>query len=159
MVLPPDQDRTNARVPPPLIFFVFLGIAGVLEYGVGFNYPRGSLGLRCAVALIVFIFSGYLALHAFVVLKKRGTFIDPNKPTTQIVEDGPFRFSRNPMYLSLVLVLLALSVLFLSLWFFLSAICLWLVFDRIAIAAEEVYLEQKFGSHYTAYKTRVRRWI
>jgi protein-S-isoprenylcysteine O-methyltransferase Ste14 len=159
IVLPPDQDHTNVRVPPPLIFFVFLGIASVFEYGVGFSYPRGSLGLRCAVALIVFIFSGYLALHAFVVLKKRGTFIDPNKPTKQIVEDGPFKFSRNPMYLSLVLVLFGLSVLFLSIWFLLSAIGLWLMFDRFAIALEEVYLQQKFGDRYTEYKARVRRWI
>jgi protein-S-isoprenylcysteine O-methyltransferase Ste14 len=159
MDLPPDQDRPKVRIPPPLIFFAFLCVAGGLEFGIGLDHPRGPIGARSSIALLVLFFSGYLALHAFVVLKKRETFIDPNKPTTQIVEDGPFKFSRNPMYLSLVLVLLALSVLFLSLWFFLSAICLWLVFDRIAIAAEEVYLEQKFGSRYTAYKTRVCRWI
>jgi protein-S-isoprenylcysteine O-methyltransferase Ste14 len=159
MDLPSTQDRPNVRVPPPLIFFAFLGIAGVLEYGVGLNYPRGPFVIRCAIALVVFIFSGYLALHAFVVLKKRGTFIDPNKPTTQIVEDAPFRFSRNPMYLSLLLVLLALSVLFLSIWFLLSAIGLWRVFDRIAVAPEEEYLEQKFGDRYTEYQSRVRRWI
>jgi protein-S-isoprenylcysteine O-methyltransferase Ste14 len=159
MDLPPDQDRPNVRTPPPLIFFLMLGVASLLEYGVGFSYPRGSLGLRCAVALIVFIFSGYLALHAFVVLKKQGTFIDPNKPTTQIAEDGPFKFSRNPMYLSLVLVLFGLSLLFLSIWFLLSAIGLWLVFDRFAVAPEEVYLQQKFGDRYTAYTSRVRRWF
>jgi protein-S-isoprenylcysteine O-methyltransferase Ste14 len=159
MDLPPNQDRPNVRIPPPLIFFALLGIAGVLESGAGLNYPRGPLVIRCAIALVVFIFSGYLALHAFVVLKKHGTFIDPNKPTTQIVEDGPFRFSRNPMYLSLVLVLFGLSVLFLSIWFLFSAAVLWLVFDRIAVAPEEVYLEQKFGDRYTEYKSRVRRWI
>lgn len=159
MDLPPDRDRPNVRVPPPLIFFAFAGIAGVLEYGVGLNHSRGPFVIRCAIALIVFIFSGYLALHAFVVLKKRGTFIDPNRPTTQIVEDGPFRFSRNPMYLSLLLVLLGLAVLFLSIWFSLSAIGLWWVFDRIAVAPEEEYLEHKFGSRYTEYRSRVRRWI
>ena len=159
MDLPPDQDRPNVRIPPPLIFFAFIGIAGVLEYGVGLSYPRGPFVIRCVIALVVFIFSGYLALHAFVVLKKRGTFIDPNRPTTQIVEDGPFRFSRNPMYLSLVLVLFGLFVLFLSIWFLLATAVVWLVFDRIAVLPEEVYLEKKFGDRYTAYKSRVRKWI
>ncbi|MGD9080005.1 MAG: isoprenylcysteine carboxylmethyltransferase family protein [Desulfobacterales bacterium] len=159
MNLPPDQDHPNVKVPPPLIFFALLGISGMLENWVGLNYPRGPFVIRCAIALIVFIFSGYLALHAFVVLRKRETFIDPNRSTTQIVEDGPFRFSRNPMYLSLILVLFGFSVLFLSIWFFFSAIGLWLLFDRIAVAPEEVYLEKKFGSRYTTYKTRVRRWI
>jgi protein-S-isoprenylcysteine O-methyltransferase Ste14 len=63
------------------------------------------------------------------------------------------------MYLSLVLVLFALSVLLLSLWFFLSAISLWLLFDRVAVAAEELYLEQKFGNRYVEYKSKARRWI
>jgi protein-S-isoprenylcysteine O-methyltransferase Ste14 len=109
--------------------------------------------------MIVFVLSGYLALHAFVLLKKRGTFINPNRPTTQIVDDGPFSVSRNPMYLSLVVALLGLSILFLSIWFFLSAIALWLVFDRFAVAPEELYLQQKFGDRYTDYKLKVRRWI
>ncbi|MGD8262652.1 MAG: isoprenylcysteine carboxylmethyltransferase family protein [Desulfobacterales bacterium] len=159
MDLPPAQDCPDVRISPPLVFFALLGIASVLEYWFGLNYPKGPLGLRISISLIMFAFSGYLALHAFVVLKKRGTYIDPNRPTTQIVEEGPFKFSRNPMYLSLVLVLFALSVLLLSLWFFLSAISLWLLFDRVAVAAEELYLEQKFGNRYVEYKSKARRWI
>lgn len=85
MDLSPDQDRPNVRIPPPLVFFALLGIAGTLEYGFGSNYPGQPLGLRSLIALAVFLFSGYLALHAFVVLKKQGTFIDTNRPTTQIV--------------------------------------------------------------------------
>ena len=154
-----SRDRPNVRIPPPLIFFAFLCIAVALEHWFGFDYPRGSLRLRNVAALPVFIISGYLALHAFVVLKRRGTNIDPNKPTIKIVEDGPFRFSRNPMYLSLVLVLLALSILFLSIWYLLSAVSLWLVLDRLAAVPEESYLERKFGERYVDYKSRVRRWI
>jgi protein-S-isoprenylcysteine O-methyltransferase Ste14 len=75
------------------------------------------------------------------------------------VDEGPFKFSRNPMYLSLVVLLIALSILFLSIWFFLSSVVLCLVLDRFAVAPEEVYLAQKFGDRYVEYKTRVRRWI
>jgi len=112
---------------------------------LGSNYPRGPFVIWCAIALIVLIFSGYFALHAFVVLKKRETFIDANRPTTQIVEEGPFRFPRNPMYLSLVLILFGFSVLFFSIWFLLAAAFLRMVFDRIAVPVEEMYLAQKFG--------------
>jgi protein-S-isoprenylcysteine O-methyltransferase Ste14 len=63
------------------------------------------------------------------------------------------------MYLSLVLLLLALSFYLPSIWFFLSAFGLWLILDRIAVAPEESYLERKFGDRYVEYKSRVRRWI
>jgi protein-S-isoprenylcysteine O-methyltransferase Ste14 len=153
------QDHPSVRVPPPLIFFAFLGIASALEYWWGLDHPKGPIEFRACIALFLFGFSGYLALHAVLVLKQGGTFINPGKPTQKIVDTGPFRFSRHPMYMSLVLILLALSFLFLSIWFFLSALGLWLTVDRIAVVPEELYLEQKFGDRYTAYKSRVRRWI
>ena len=159
MELPPHQDHPNVSIPPPLIFFALLSIASVLEYWFSIDYQKGPLVLRAAIALILFMFSGYLALNAFTALKKRGTFVDPSKPSTQIVDEGPFRFSRNPMYLSLVVFLIALAVLFLSIWFFLSAVVLWLLLDRLAVTPEEAYLTQKFGDRYVEYKSRVRRWI
>jgi protein-S-isoprenylcysteine O-methyltransferase Ste14 len=63
------------------------------------------------------------------------------------------------MYLSLVLVLLALSVYFLSPVFLSSALGLWLVLDRIAVAPEESYLEEKFGETYSDYRRKAHRWI
>jgi protein-S-isoprenylcysteine O-methyltransferase Ste14 len=159
MNLPTEPDRPAVRVPPPLVFLVLLMIASVLEYRFGFEYPKGPFTLRASVALILFLFAGYSALHSVVVLKKGGTFVDPGRPTTQIVDAGPFHFSRNPMYLSLVLVLLALSILLFSIWFLFFAAVLWAVIDRIAVVPEEVYLEQKFGNRYREYKKRVRRWL
>jgi protein-S-isoprenylcysteine O-methyltransferase Ste14 len=154
-----NQDHAEVRIPPPLIFLALFCIAAALEYGAAFQHCKGPFSIRLSIAVIVLIFSVYLVLHAFVVLKKRGTYIDPKKPTTQIVEEGSFKFSRNPMYLSLVLVLVGAAVLFFSIWFLFSAVLLWLVLDRTAVAPEEAYLELKFGDRYTAYKTRVRKWI
>ncbi|MFH1726089.1 MAG: isoprenylcysteine carboxylmethyltransferase family protein [Elusimicrobiota bacterium] len=159
MAKAPLQDSAGIRVPPPLIFFAFLLVAGALEYWLALDYSRGPFIPRIAVALIALAVSGYLALHAFVVLKRRGTPVDPGKPTTQIVEEGPFRYSRNPLYLSLVLVPFAFSALFLSIWFFLSSAGLWLAFDRFAVRPEEAYLERKFGDRYAEYKSRVGRWV
>jgi protein-S-isoprenylcysteine O-methyltransferase Ste14 len=154
-----NQDHPQVMIPPPLCFLALLVIAGVFEYGLELDYARGPLAWRAFSALIVTALAGYLALHAVVVLKRRGTFVDPGKPTTRIVDEGPFRISRNPMYLSLVLALLAFSVGFLSLWFLLATAALWRLLDRFAIGPEESYLELKFGAGYLEYKARVPRWI
>jgi protein-S-isoprenylcysteine O-methyltransferase Ste14 len=153
------QDRPGVKVPPPLLFLALLGAAGVLEYGAPFDFPKGPLVWRGLVAVIVALFAGYLALHAVVVLKARGTCVDPGRPTTHIVAEGPFRFSRNPMYLSLLLVLLAIAVVRLSPWFLFAATVLYRLLNRYAVLPEESYLEQKFGERYRQYKCRVRRWI
>jgi len=63
------------------------------------------------------------------------------------------------MYLSLVIILLALAVLFYSIWFLLAALVLKVLLDRVAIQPEEMYLQQKFGNRYAQYMTQVRRWL
>lgn len=153
------DDRPGVRFPPPPVFLVLRAIASVLEYRYGCNHPKGPLELRISLALILSTFSGRLALHAVIVLEKQGAFADTGRPTVTLVDDGPFGFSRNPMYLSLVPVLVGLFVLCMSIWFYLSAVVLLLVVDRTAMAPEELYLERKFGDRYLEYKSRVRKWI
>ena len=154
-----NPDTPKIKIPPPLLFFLSLCVAGLLEYWLEFFNFESLRILRWIVAVLIFGFAGYLALHAVVVLKMSGTHIDPGQPTTTIVDSGPFRVSRNPMYLSLVLILLGLSIWFVSIWFLAATIFLLLVLDRTAVRPEENYLETKFGELYTSYKTRVRRWL
>lgn len=151
-------DRADVRFPPPLLFFAFAGVAGALERWAGLGYPKGPRAARVGAALLVAWLSVYLVLHAVVVLGKRRTAVDYRRSTSVIVEGGPFRFTRNPMYLSLIVLMLALAVLFLSVWFLLATAALWWFLDRIAVQPEERYLERKFGERYLAYKARVRRW-
>lgn len=73
--------------------------------------------------------------------------------------DGPLSYSRNPMYLSWVLVLFALSVMFLSIGYFVAAVGPWVAFDRVVVAPKEACVERKFGERYARYKSRVRRWL
>lgn len=153
------EDRPSVRAMPPVVFLAFLAVAGALEYWCALDHPRGPFGLRGAIALAIFIASGSIAAYAIVAFARAGIYVNPRKPAKQIVEDGPFRFTRNPMYLGLVLVLLSLGVLLLSAWFFLSAIGPWFVLDRFVIVPEEAYLEQKFGDRYLQYRKRARRWI
>ncbi len=154
-----NADSPKIKIPPPLLFFICMGVAGLLEYWFSlFDFENLSI-LSWSVAILIFGFAGYLAIHAVVVLKMSGTHIDPGQTTTTIVTRGPFRISRNPMYLSLVLILLGLSVGFVSIWFFAAAGILLFILDRTAVVPEENYLVKKFSNRYTTYTSRVRRWL
>jgi len=159
MAFKANQDSPTIKIPPPIIFFILLILAGLAEYWFNFFQVTYLHGLIWMVALLMWIFSGYLALHAVVVLKRGGTPIDPSRPTNRIVASGPFKISRNPMYLSLVLIMLGLSVAFLSIWFLLATIILMVTLDRMAVVPEEAYLEAKFGDVYRTYQSSVRRWF
>ncbi len=156
---PASRDRPKVKVMPPLVFVAFLIGAGLLEFGLPAGSGGGWLGLRRLIAWLLLLFAGYLALSSWMMFLKSGTHVDPRKPALKIIEDGPFRISRNPMYLSLVIILAALSILHLSIWFLLSCCGLWLILDRKAVGPEEAYLAEKFGECYKAYRSRVRRWI
>jgi len=87
------------------------------------------------------------------------TSIPTNTPTDAIVTGGPFRFSRNPIYLSMVLLQIGVGVWTKSLWFFVLAAISGALLTWGVILREEQYLEQKFSNGYLSYKSRVRRWI
>jgi protein-S-isoprenylcysteine O-methyltransferase Ste14 len=159
MNLPTSRDRPKVKVMPPLVFFAFLIGAAMLEYWLPVEVSEGLIGLRRLIAGSLLLFAGYLAIHAWLIFLKSGTHVDPRKPALKIIEEGPFRISRNPMYLSLVIIFAALAVLQLSIWFLLSCCGLWFILDRKAVVPEEAYLEAKFGDLYNDYKSRVRRWI
>jgi len=114
----------------------------------------------CLVCGIVFIVvAPTLALWALITMKIAGTNVDPAKPALTIVRGGPFRFARNPMYLALCLVQVALGF-FLNDWItLLFVVPLAVIFHYGVILREERYLTAKFGEPYLQYKREVRRWI
>ena len=83
----------------------------------------------------------------------------PFLPTTTIVESGPYRFTRNPIYLGMFLGLIGLAIAFDDLWLFMTLVPFALVIRYGVVAREEAYLERKFGDAYRAYRSRVRRWV
>jgi protein-S-isoprenylcysteine O-methyltransferase Ste14 len=81
------------------------------------------------------------------------------KPTTVLVTEGPFRYSRNPIYLALTLLYLGVAFLVNAWWILLLVVPVLLVIRYGVIAREEVYLARKFGDAYRQYTTQVRRWL
>jgi protein-S-isoprenylcysteine O-methyltransferase Ste14 len=159
----PDNKRDAAAVrvfPPALPLLTVLA-------GVGLNYVWPiDLGLKLPAperywvgGLIVAGAVLGLGWRSVANLRRTGQSENPWKPTTEIVQNGPFRFTRNPMYLQMVVACIGIAVALMNIWILiLTPICAWLL-QMLAILPEERYLEQKFGETYLAYKRRVRRWL
>jgi protein-S-isoprenylcysteine O-methyltransferase Ste14 len=92
-------------------------------------------------------------------MTKSGTNVDVRKPTNAIVTTSVYSYTRNPMYLSMAILLIAFALLFNALWIALTIPFFMFVMHKGVIEREEAYLENKFGNEYLQYKNRVRRWI
>ena len=153
------KDRPRIMASPPLIFFICLVAGGVLH--ALFRSTLGSFPdvLRPWLGITLLSLSGVIAASAFLVLHRHKTPYNPYRPTTRIAQNGIYRLSRNPMYLSLALVLAALALLFNAFSFVIITILFVVIISRGVIQPEEHYLEEKFGDDYRNYKARVRRWL
>ncbi len=116
-----------------------------------FRYALGGAILVVAIGLI-----GFPAVR---IMRSTGQSENPYKPTTEIVEQGPFRYTRNPMYLQMVIACIGFAVLLWNGWILILTPLCWAALHFFVILPEERYLERKFGTEYLAYKERVRRWI
>ena len=147
------------KVPPPavaLLLGLFMWLASSLVEPV--EVPVGS---RVGVAVVVAVVGLSIGLAGIVSFLRARTTINPINPsaTSALVTGGVFRFTRNPMYLSLLLYLLAWAA-YLSSWLaclFVPAFVLYI--NRFQIKPEERALSSLFGVEYAAYKARVRRWL
>jgi len=151
------SDNPGVIAFPPALYGVTLAIGLVIS----FIFPVSFLPLPIALPLaaIAMIGAGWFSTSAFRTMTRAQTAIDPAKPATAIVSDGVFRLSRNPLYLSLTLLYIGISLLFNALWALLLLLPLLVVVQIGVIQREEVYLERKFGDEYLRYKTQVRRWL
>jgi len=143
---------------PPWIFFTFLGTGLLLDYLLGDGLTIASTPYRI-VAILISLLSSGIAIWAIITFHKLNTTHSLKEPTSTIVRSGPYRFTRNPMYLALVVLLLATTILFQSVWLLLATIGLWLVLDRMIAVPEEKYLEAEFGDRFQDYKSQVGRWL
>lgn len=159
---PPDprHDHPGVIAPPPLIYFGFLLLGWVLDRFVLHLAFPWSLDLPVKIAAVVLIVGGLLIeMWAGGLFKKAGTNVVPWSPSTALVIDGPYRFSRNPMYVGFTLTYLGLALGLQSPAAMVLLIpCLALMTWGV-ILREERYLTTKFGRPYLDYKDRVRRWL
>ncbi len=152
-----EKDVAGVVAPPPLIFAVPLAV-GLYEHT---SHPVHFATRPIAITLgaIIFVMALPIFVAAVQAFKKADTEVVPYQPTTAIVEEWPYSFSRNPIYLSFAMIYVGISLMFNTWWpIFLLPLVL-LVIHRGVILREEAYLARKFGDQYLAYKQRVRRWF
>jgi len=153
-----SSDNPGVIAFPPLIWAVGAVISVLVHFFV-IQVPIMSYGVCLVCGIVLVILAPTLALSALVTFKKAGTNVDPAKPALTIVRGGPFRFTRNPMYLALCLLQVALGF-FLNDWItLLFVVPLALILHYGVILREERYLTAKFGEPYLQLKREVRRWF
>ena len=152
------NDKAKVKVPPPLFFLTPLagGVALQMVFPLRF-LPEGSLQLAIGVPIMVLGLAFSLAAARTLVRAKTDLMF--TKSTSQIVMLGPFRISRNPIYVGSTVMFMGAAIAFNSLWILgLFPVAVSLVLLG-AIRPEEQFLEKKFGQEYLQYKTNVRRWL
>lgn len=155
--LPEDTSGPRVFVPPPFFPVVFILLGVLLERFWPLAIPEGPLvswlGRGLALAgLAVMISVG-------IRFRRAATDIRPHKPTSTVVTDGLFGFSRNPIYVSFLVLQLAVALILNSYWIIITIPLTVAGLDLYVIRREENYLSRKFGQTYDDYRARVRRWL
>jgi len=152
--------RPNSLPWPPIIYFVAIAVSVFLNL----FHPLPWFGQPLSGILFVL---GWLMIAAFVALnmsairamRRAGTTVRPDRGTDHLVTDGPFSFTRNPLYLAGTMLLMGIGLVSGIVWFLLLAILAAFTVQKLAIEREERHLQARFGETYLDYAGRVRRWI
>jgi protein-S-isoprenylcysteine O-methyltransferase Ste14 len=153
----PAPDHAGVFLPPPLIYIVGIAAGYFLQRVWPLPLPPAGparvLGWACGAGWALFALPGVLALV------RARTSILPIRASRVLVENGPYRFTRNPMYLGLALLQAGIGLLWGQPWVLVMVAPVVALIDLLVIVPEERYLDRRFGDEYRAYRKRVRRWI
>ena len=144
-------------IPPPLIYFIGFLFAYVMNRF--YLIPMLGPPLSIVLAILAVTPSAVLGLWSMLEFWHARTNPLPHKPSSSLVIVGPYRVTRNPMYVSLALLHVSFGFLLGIAWAFVVLPAVIFIVNIYVIRREESYLESKFGEQYRAYKKRVRRWL
>lgn len=155
-----DADAAAVRFPPPLVYAASLGLGWLLSrFVMPFDVPWLPDAWLWPLALLPGCIGLVMLAYAAGLFVRSGQNPEPWKTTPSIVQSGIYRWTRNPMYVGMALLQIAVGLALDNAWMvLLSAASLGVVYV-IAVVPEERYLEQKFGEPYLQYKRSVRRWL
>jgi protein-S-isoprenylcysteine O-methyltransferase Ste14 len=153
-------DSADVVIKPPLLFLGALALGCLLSLIIPIGLGLGEANSLVLIVGLAFVVVGF-ALAALSVYRFRlaGTSVVPGEPATALVVEGPYRVTRNPIYIGFVLAYLGLAIVLTSLWVLLLLTPVLIILQRGVVEREEAYLERQFGKAYREYKARVPRWL
>ncbi len=157
MISERSKDSPEVISYPPVVYFSAFGVGALLNWLVPLrSYACESSHIAGGIMGLIGTALGLWGVYAF---HRAGTAVRPRRPVTALVTDGPFRYSRNPLYVGMTIIYLGMTLSLGSWWPLATLIpALAMVHWRIVLR-EEQFLENRFGENYRAYKANVRRWI
>ena len=143
-------------LPPPIIYSIFF----IIGIGLGYLWPISIMTHWGQIIGISLIVTSILIMPPVLIrFKRAGTTFDVRKSATSLITDGPYKYSRNPTYISLTLLYLGLGIFSNNMWVLMLVLPILLIIHFWIIQSEEHYLSEKFGEEYQLYKSKVRRWL
>jgi protein-S-isoprenylcysteine O-methyltransferase Ste14 len=156
---PAAPETSGVRFPPPLIYVGVLAAGFLLQW----RWPIRILPERPSathlVGAVLIVLGAATAASGVLTFRRAGTSPNPTRPSSALALSGPYRFTRNPMYLGLAIASAGVAVAGNAVWPLALLPVAILLVNRFVIAREERYLESRFGGAYTRYKESVRRWL
>ncbi len=152
-----EQQTPDIRLKPPLVYAVSLFIGLGIEQLLPLVSIPGTW--RAGPAVVLIPWAGLLVVPTVMRFRKADTTLRVRKAATILITGGPYRYSRNPLYLALTLLYLGVGVLFSSAWVCVLVVPTLLIINVAVVRKEEQHLELQFGEEYLRYKTAVRRWL
>lgn len=144
-------------IRPPFVYLAVIALGLLLHFVWPVRLVPRPVSMPLGV--IAVLLAGALFLYAVRTFWTAGTPVPGNRPTTAIVRTGPYRWSRNPIYLSFSLLQLGVALWVNSLWLLVTLMPAVALMSFVVIPREERYLESRFPSDYLPYKASVRRWL
>ncbi|MGB8176618.1 MAG: isoprenylcysteine carboxylmethyltransferase family protein [Pseudolabrys sp.] len=146
------------KLPPPIWTLIYIIISATISWLLDWPTPPGLPLLPLGITLVAV---GFIApVWAFVLFRREGTEIDPTSPTNRkLITSGPYQFTRNPMYLGLVILTLGVA-LWVGAWpMFIAPVAIFATANWVHIPFEEAKMRRQFGATYEDYIEWVRRWV
>jgi protein-S-isoprenylcysteine O-methyltransferase Ste14 len=153
-----ERDVANrGLVRPPIVYAVAIITGALMQRARPLPFIPRALAAPLGAALVVL--AVVLFISSVARFRAANTPVPGGKPTTAIVRSGPYRFSRNPIYLAFTVLQLGIALWTNSLWLLVTLAGAVALIHFVVIRREEEYLERRFGDEYLAYKASVRRWL
>ena len=152
-----SKDHASVKIHPPILLFIHVGAVFILNrlFPILITIPRIFDWMGYGLVLVGLGF----AFRAMGRFRQAHTTLDPHGSVSAIVTEGPYRISRNPIYLGLLCTLIGLPLVLGTFWGAVLSPVFVMTMNQLVIKHEEAYLEEKFEDVYSSYKSRVRRWL